>query len=50
VLEFHKRVREAYLQCAAREPDRFVVVDASKSPEETEARIAAVVERLLAEA
>lgn len=48
VLEFHKRVREAYLECAAREPDRFVVIDASLSPKEIEAQITAEVERLLA--
>jgi len=48
VLEFHKSVRTAYLDCAAREPDRFVVIDASLSQEEIGAQIAAEVERLLA--
>jgi dTMP kinase len=28
-LEFHVRVREAYLEMAAAEPERFVVVDAT---------------------
>jgi len=37
--EFHTRVREAYLQIAAREPDRVRVVDASGSVEETHERV-----------
>jgi len=47
VLEFHKRVRDTYLESAAREPDRFVVIDASRSREKIEAQIAAAVEGLL---
>lgn len=31
--EFHQRVRTAYLDLAAAEPDRFVVVDASGTPD-----------------
>ncbi|HOB86142.1 MAG TPA: dTMP kinase [Bacillota bacterium] len=31
--DFHQRVREGYLELAAREPDRFVVLDATLSPE-----------------
>jgi dTMP kinase len=33
-LDFHRRVREGYLQVARAEPDRFVVLDASRPPEE----------------
>lgn len=32
--EFHRRVRESYLELAAQEPERFLIVDASRSPEE----------------
>lgn len=33
-LEFHRRVREGYLALAAAERDRFLVVDAGKTPEQ----------------
>ncbi len=33
-LEFHKRVREGYLDWAAKHPARFVVLDASPAPNE----------------
>jgi dTMP kinase len=49
VLEFHKRVRTAYLECAAREPERFVVIDAGLSQGKIESLVAAEVGRLLAE-
>lgn len=46
-LQFHRRVREGYLELARREPDRFLVIDASLGIEETEEAIAsAVLERL----
>lgn len=46
-LQFHRRVREGYLELAHREPDRFLVIDASLGIEETEEAIAsAVLERL----
>jgi dTMP kinase len=32
--EFHRKVREGYLDLAKREPSRHIVLDASKSPEE----------------
>jgi dTMP kinase len=32
-LEFHRRVREGYLQLARREPDRFVILDGMKDEE-----------------
>jgi dTMP kinase len=47
VLDFHARVREAYLRSAEREPERFVVIDARLSREEIEATVNAVVDRLL---
>ncbi|GLJ62194.1 thymidylate kinase [Microbacterium barkeri] len=31
--DFHRRVREAFLALAAAEPERFLVVDAARSPE-----------------
>jgi dTMP kinase len=39
---FHRRVRAGYLRLAAREPRRFVVVDASKSPEDVRRQIEAI--------
>ena len=36
---FHRRVRAGFLRLAAREPRRFVVIDASKSPEAVRAAI-----------
>ena len=33
-LEFHKKVRETFLLLAKKQPERFVIIDASKSPEE----------------
>lgn len=47
-LDFHERVRKGYLELAAREPDRFVVIDAARRPEEIQAMIREAVERLLA--
>jgi dTMP kinase len=32
-LDFHKKLREAYLELAAREPDRCAVVDATPAPD-----------------
>jgi dTMP kinase len=37
--EFHRRVREGFLELAKREPDRVQVIDANGSPEEVFARI-----------
>lgn len=42
-LAFHTKVREAFLALAAADPARCVVVDASGTPDEVAARIAAVV-------
>jgi dTMP kinase len=47
VLDFHSSVREAYLRSAEREPQRFIVIDARLSREEIEAKVTAVVDRLL---
>jgi dTMP kinase len=37
--EFHRRVRDGFLQLAEREPDRVQVIDADGSPEEVFARV-----------
>lgn len=41
---FHERVRAAYLELASREPDRFVLIDASQSVDEVARQIAQRVE------
>lgn len=40
-IDFHTRVREAFLALADAEPDRFLVVDAAQAPDEIAARIRA---------
>lgn len=45
--EFHERVREAYLDLAAAEPERFLVLDAAQQPEAIAERIRARVAELL---
>jgi dTMP kinase len=46
-VEFHRRVREGFLELARREPKRFAVLDASLPPDKIEAEIRkAVAERL----
>ncbi|CAN5433052.1 dTMP kinase [soil metagenome] len=42
-IDFHARVREAYLQIAAAEPERVRVIDAAGSVEETHARVSEIV-------
>jgi dTMP kinase len=46
-LQFHEKVRNGYLTLAGQEPDRFVVVDAAKDPEQVrdaiEKKLAALV-------
>ena len=44
---FHRRVREGYLQMAAREPDRWLVIDATQPVEDIQASIRAEVEAKL---
>lgn len=46
--DFHARVREAYLELAAAEPERFLVLDARDTIESIAAAIRERVERLLA--
>jgi dTMP kinase len=46
-LDFHRRVREGYLQLAAREPQRFRILDATLPVAEISAAVAAVVIPLL---
>jgi len=46
-LEFHRRVREGYLEIARSEPDRFLVLDASRSVEKIQSFIREAVERCL---
>jgi dTMP kinase len=50
-LQFHRKVREGYLSLSQMEPDRFIVIDGSRTIEETETAIAsAVIDRLPREA
>ena len=37
--DFHRRVRQGYLEIAKREPERCVVIDAQGTPEEVSARV-----------
>ncbi|MBD8020536.1 dTMP kinase [Brevibacterium gallinarum] len=46
-LEFHSRVRQAFLDMAAAEPQRYVVIDADRDPDAVAADIAAAVDRTL---
>lgn len=45
--EFYQRARESYLGIAKREPERFKVIDATASIEETHKRVAEIVEAFL---
>ena len=47
-LEFHQRVRQGYLQMAQAEPQRWVVIDASRSMEAVQREIREVVLAALA--
>ena len=46
--EFHTRVREGYLEMAAADPDRWVVVDADGSVDAVAARVDDAVDAWLA--
>jgi dTMP kinase len=46
--DFFERVRAGYLALAAAEPDRFRLVDGSGTPDDTDQRVRATVEPLLA--
>jgi dTMP kinase len=48
-LEFHRRVRAAYLEAAEREPERFVLIDARRPPSEIESIIVSKVDEFLSE-
>jgi dTMP kinase len=45
-VDFHRRVRDGFVTLAAREPDRFAVVDASRTPDEVERDVLAAVARI----
>ena len=45
--DFFERVRACYLQIAANEPERFVVIDTTRSIEEVRDDIAAIIDQLL---
>ena len=45
--DFYERVRSAYLGVARREPERFKVIDANGSVDETHERVAAIVSAFL---
>lgn len=47
LLEFHRRVRQGYLELAAADPQRWVVVDASRSASEVQAEIRAHIDARL---
>jgi dTMP kinase len=49
-LEFHQRVRQSFLDLAARDPDHYVVIDAREPVEEIADVIAARLEPLLTQA
>lgn len=38
-LDFHRRVRQGYLELAQKNPDRFILIDASKNPEQVTQKI-----------
>jgi dTMP kinase len=42
-LDFHKKLREAYLELAAREPERCAVIDAARAPDKVGDAVWAVV-------
>ena len=49
-LEFHQRVRQAFLELAAADPDHYLVLDARAPVEEIAAAVSARVEPLLGQA
>lgn len=46
-LEFHQRVRQGYLELAAAEPHRWVVVDASRPWDEVQEHLRRAIEKML---
>lgn len=49
-LEFHRRVREGYLELVSLEPDRWAVVDAARAVQEVQAQIRSVLQTRLDQA
>jgi dTMP kinase len=45
--DFYRRVRDAYLGIAGREPGRFKVIDANGSVDETHEKVVALVKKFL---
>jgi dTMP kinase len=45
--DFFQRVRECYLQIAAREPDRFVVIDTTRTIDEVSSDVANLIDEIL---
>ena len=45
--EFFQRVRECYLQVAAREPDRFVVIDTTQTIDEVRREMSALADQVI---
>lgn len=45
--DFFQRVRECYLQIAAREPDRFVVIDTTRDIDEVSSDVANLIDQVL---
>lgn len=41
-LQFHERVRSGYLAMAAAEPERWVVINADRTPDEIHAEVVSV--------
>jgi dTMP kinase len=46
---FFERVRECYLTLAAREPDRFVIIDTTRSLQEVQTEVSLLVQQLIAD-
>lgn len=46
-IEFHKKVRETFLRLAKKYPDRYVIIDASKSQKEVEEEVYNIIKERL---
>jgi dTMP kinase len=46
-LDFHRRVRQGYLELAQAEPQRWVVIDAARPPEQVQQAAQAIIEQRL---
>ena len=45
-IEFHKRIREAYLELAKDHPDRIKVIDGSQDLEKVQAKVVRTIKKL----